>query len=75
MIDDKPAPPCSRRRFLNSGAAVMMGGVLCGAAGVASAAPKQKRKCEVAELPWPWAKIDPMEAGSRAYRYYHDVGG
>ena len=20
-------------------------------------------------------KIDPMEAGSRAYRYYHDIGG
>jgi hypothetical protein len=27
------------------------------------------------DLPWPWSKIDPMEAGSRAYRYYHDIGG
>jgi len=26
-------------------------------------------------LPWPWLKIDPMEAGSRAYRFYHDIGG
>jgi hypothetical protein len=26
-------------------------------------------------LPWPWPKIDPMEAGSRAYHIYLKAGG
>jgi hypothetical protein len=75
MNDESPAPASSRRRFLNQGTAAVMGGVLCGAPGIVSAAPKRARKDGVAELPWPWTKIDAMEAGSRAFRYYHDVGG
>jgi hypothetical protein len=30
---------------------------------------------ERAELPWPWAKIDPMEAGRRSFHNYHEHGG
>jgi hypothetical protein len=26
-------------------------------------------------LPWPWKKLDPMEAGRRAFNYYHEKGG
>lgn len=26
-------------------------------------------------LPWPWKKLDPMEAGQRAFNYYHEKGG
>lgn len=64
----------SRRNFLNTGGAFLAGG-LVGAAAAGSPKARGASKSAVAELPWPWAKIDPMEAGSRAYRYYHDVGG
>ncbi|MCF6266340.1 MAG: hypothetical protein L3J57_07325 [Desulfuromusa sp.] len=26
-------------------------------------------------LPWLWKKLDPMEAGKRAFNYYHEKGG
>ena len=26
-------------------------------------------------LPWPWAQLDPREAGRRAYRFYKERGG
>lgn len=68
----------SRRRFLNAGACLLGGGVVGCAAGTAFAGPSAPPRAPgsgPAELPWAWAKIDPMEAGSRAYRYYHDVGG
>jgi hypothetical protein len=75
MSDDKPATAPSRRGFLNSGAAFLTGGVICSAVGIPAAAARRTAKPETAELPWSWATIDPMEAGSRAFRFYHDVGG
>jgi hypothetical protein len=74
MTDDSHNAPCSRRSFLNGGAAFVAGGLIGSATGIASAAAKRPTR-ETAELPWPWAKIDPMEAGERAYRSYHDAGG
>ena len=74
MGDDGNSSACSRRRFLNGGAAFVAGGLIGSATGVVSAAAKRPSR-EMAELPWRWAKIDPMEAGSRAFRYYHDAGG
>ena len=74
MGDDSNRASCSRRRFLNDGAAFVAGGLIGSAAGMVSAEAAQP-KPGTAELPWPWAKIDPMEAGSRAFRYYHDAGG
>ena len=73
MGDNSHSAPCSRRGFLNGGAAFVAGGLIGSATSLASGA--KRPSLETAELPWPWAKIDPMEAGSRAFRYYHDAGG
>lgn len=76
MTSDPSRP--SRRSFLNAGAHLIGGGVIGGVAGAVLAeppAPSRAPGTGPAELPWPWAKIDPMEAGSRAFRYYHDAGG
>jgi len=32
--------------------------------------PKAQTKSEPPPLPWPWVKLDPLEAGRRAYRNY-----
>ena len=74
MGDDKNRASCSRRRFLNDGAAFVAGGLIGSAAGVVSSAAAQPSR-ETAELPWPWAKIDPMEAGRRSFHNYHEKGG
>lgn len=74
MADDSNRTSCSRRRFLNGGAAFVAGGLIGSATGMVSAAAGRPKR-GAAELPWPWAPIDPMEAGSRAFRYYHDAGG
>jgi len=74
MADNDNRASCSRRRFLNGGAAFVAGGLIGSAAGMSSAAAAQPNR-GTTELPWPWAPIDPMEAGSRAFRYYHDAGG
>jgi len=74
MGDDSNSASCSRRRFLNGGSAFVAGGLIGSATGLASAGVKRPHR-EMAELPWPWVKVDPMEAGSRAFRYYHDAGG
>ncbi len=74
-MSDEKTTLRSRRRFLNSGAAFLAGGVIGNAAGVSSAASTKPTSEASAELPWEWGRIDPMEAGSRAFRYYHDLGG
>jgi hypothetical protein len=63
-----------RRRLLGGGAAFLAGG-LVGSAARASSAATQAAPAATPPLPWKWASIDPMEAGSRAYRYYFDPGG
>jgi hypothetical protein len=74
MGDHTTSASCSRRSFLNGGAAFVAGGLIGSAAGMVSAEATQSSR-GTAELPWPWAKVDPMEAGSRAFRSYHDAGG
>ncbi|MEE4272847.1 MAG: hypothetical protein V2I67_14330 [Thermoanaerobaculales bacterium] len=74
MTDDSHRVPYSRRSFLNGGAAFVAGGLIGSAAGMTSAAAAQPSPA-TAELPWPWAKIDPMEAGRRSFRNYHENGG
>lgn len=64
----------SRRSFLKNGALVLAGGVIGSAPGLAYSASKRTEGTAPA-LPWEWTKLDPMEAGSRTYRYYLDVGG
>jgi hypothetical protein len=63
----------SRRSLLKGSAALVAGGVLGGA--MTTYAGKRKRaSTEPPPLPWKWAKLDPLEAGRRAYRNYF-VGG
>jgi hypothetical protein len=74
MSDGKTPTGSSRRRFLKSGGALLAGGMIGCAAGPNS--PTSKEPADAAPaLPWTWGKIDPMEAGSLAYRYYLDKGG
>ena len=34
-----------------------------------------KQSAVPSALPWPWKKLDPMEAGRRAFLSYHENGG
>lgn len=75
MEDAKPVPVRSRRRFLSSGVSALAGGLVGGAAYASAPATTAPSPGSSPALPWKWQHIDPMEAGSRAYRYYHEVGG
>ena len=58
---------CSRRSLLAGSAALLTGGLVSGIPNIfASPAPKTMAP----PLPWKWVKLDPLEAGRRAYRNY-----
>ena len=59
---------CSRRSILKGSAALLLGGI-AGRMSNAYAAPAPT-VAPAPPLPWPWAKLDPMEAGRRAYQNY-----
>lgn len=64
--------PVSRRSFLaGTGILVTEGALGFGAGPASGAAPTAGT---APPLPWKWAELDPMEAGSLAYRYYFDIG-
>ena len=67
MGDGKTPKGYTRRRFLKSGGALVAGGVI---GGVSTNAFSQSKPSADAPppLPWKWVMLDPMEAGSRAYR-------
>jgi len=58
----------SRRSLLKGAAALLVGGI---AGRMSSAYAEAEPKFAPAPpLPWKWTKLDPMEAGRRAYRNY-----
>jgi hypothetical protein len=58
---------CSRRSLLAGSAALLTGGLVSGIQNIyAGPAPKTMAP----PLPWKWVKLDPLEAGRRAYRNY-----
>ena len=59
---------CSRRRILKGSAMLLAGGVV-GRISNAVGAPKPTAD-KAPPLPWKWGKLDPLEAGRRAYRSY-----
>ena len=59
---------CSRRSILTGTAALLLGGV-AGRMSNAYAAP-EPAFAPAPPLPWKWVKLDPLEAGRRAYRSY-----
>jgi hypothetical protein len=69
----KREKPLSRRNFLTGAGVFMAGGALGLSASLASAAVPTAGTAP--PLPWKWVNLDPLEAGSLAYRYYFDIGG
>jgi hypothetical protein len=64
---------CSRRSVL-AGSALLLTGGIAGRVSNALAAPAPPAAL-APPLPWKWAKLDPLEAGRRAYRGYLNGGG
>jgi len=58
----------SRRRIL-AGSAMLLAGGIVGRISNAVGAPKPAAD-KAPPLPWKWVKLDPLEAGRRAYRFY-----
>ena len=58
----------TRRNILLGSAALLVGGV-SGGIGKAFAVPEPTH-APAPPLPWKWTKLDPMEAGTRAYQAY-----
>ena len=58
----------SRRSILKGSAALLLGGI-AGRMSNAYAAPAPTF-APAPPLPWKWTKLDPLEAGRRAYRNY-----
>ena len=59
---------CSRRSILLGSAALLAGGI---AGRVSTAYSAIEPTCPPAPpLPWTWPKLDPLEAGTRAYEAY-----
>ncbi len=63
----------SRRNVITGSAVLLAGGVL-GSIGRAFGAPAPAAD-KAPPLPWPWVKLDPLEAGRRAYHAYLKEGG
>ena len=65
----------SRRKFIAKTGIVAAGGMLTNSAFASVAAKKESIAATAPPLPWAWAKLDPQEAGERAFRNYHEKGG
>ena len=63
----------SRRNFM-TGAGIFLAGGIAGY-GTSLALPPTPKVAEPPPLPWPWVKLDPLEAGRRAYRFYLEKKG
>ena len=63
----------SRRNVLAVSAGLLAGGGIGSSLTALAAAPEAPASAP--PLPWKWVKLDPLEAGRRAYRYYKEKGG
>jgi hypothetical protein len=71
--EQERAPSLSRRNFMTK-AGIFLAGGLAGY-GTSLALPPPQKTTEPPPLPWKWTKLDPMEAGRRAYRFYLEKKG
>jgi len=62
--------PLSRRNMLKGSAIFLAGGI---AGGISTACSTTRPVAP--PLPWEWVELDPLEAGRRAYRGYHEYRG
>ena len=70
---NKEAGLVSRRTMLTGSALLLTGGI-AGRISNAYSAPEPSF-APAPPLPWKWTKLDPLEAGRRAYRAYLTGGG
>ena len=63
-----------RRDVLKASAALLVGGVAGSVATAAGQAENPEPSFDAIPLPWPWAKLDPLEVGRRTYRLYMTYG-
>jgi len=61
------ASSLSRRNFMTTAGIFVAGGITGYASHALSTTPKEAAP---PPLPWKWTKLDPLEAGRRAYRGY-----
>jgi hypothetical protein len=66
-------PSLSRRNFITKAGIFVAGGIA--GYGTSLALPSTPKVTEPPPLPWKWVKLDPMEAGRRAYRSYLEKKG
>ena len=66
--DSKRAPEYSRRSILLGSAALLAAGLAGAASNVFAVA--EPAYAPAPPLPWKWPKLDPLEAGTRAYENY-----
>jgi len=68
MKERREGELCSRRRILTGSAMLLAGGIV---GRISNAAGATKPAADKAPpLPWKWVKLDPLEAGRRAFRFY-----
>jgi hypothetical protein len=67
------SPLLSRRNFITK-AGIFFAGGIAGHSTAFAATPAQTVP-EPPPLPWKWVKLDPLEAGRRAYRSYLEKKG
>jgi hypothetical protein len=65
----------SRRSMLKGSAIFLVGGTVGCLSKAYSPPAAAPTACNPPPLPWPWVKLDPMEAGTRAYRSYLEKKG
>jgi hypothetical protein len=65
----------SRREVLAGSMALLAGGTLGGSLAAMAASGEPATPAEPPPLPWKWVKLDPLEAGRRAYTLYKEKGG
>jgi len=68
------ASSLSRRNFITT-AGIFVAGGIAGYGTSSLAAPATSKATEPPPLPWKWVKLDPLEAGRRAYRSYLEKKG
>ena len=64
---------CSRRSMLTGSALLLTGGIAGRISNAYSAS--EPTPAPAPPLPWKWPKLDPLEAGRRAYRSYLEKKG
>jgi hypothetical protein len=71
--EKEEAGSCSRRSVLTGSALLLTGGIAGRISNAYSAS--EPTPAPAPPLPWKWTKLDPLEAGRRAYRGYLSGGG